>query len=490
MLTNNVLREKSFLKFLHDMEIDYAIKEVSSSENFFHFNLEEKNESEDFAKKLNYLVSSKSQVKKMTWADMIDEEIKNATCENEMYRESCKVILKMLNKVSFSQETATLEVLLPTAEFGALLKLVKYPNFKVSEDGKRLSLNMNDYVKNLSADVLVVEGINSTQDIYLKTSAVESKKIFYATKPIQENLVEVTPYLVMPNSSQPPAYHFVLDVSASMQPCIEQLKTSVIKLVEQLFQFQPSAKMSVTLFSRGTETLGTYDKESMVLLKKDISKIKPKSDTPLYGVTEQFLKLIQQSNQQNNVLLFTDGGNSTKDYSESLKKSALETLLKLMSPLQMARNKFYIFSYGIEQSNVMSLVAETFKSKVINTSNPEFLSAQNDMKEWAATRELFCSRMVIESKKGLKEEKKYSVAMDVSGQVMALEPQYCQDGDTLYTMITNGDGEEIINATQEISYEKKEALSILINKFGMNARKESSSNESTLGSEEFKIKEL
>ncbi|MBS0358291.1 MAG: hypothetical protein JSS53_03345, partial [Proteobacteria bacterium] len=181
--------------------------------------------------------------------------------------------------------------------------------------------------------------------------------------------------------------------------------------------------------------------------------MRTENNTPLYEATAHFMEKITSSNVHNNVLLFTDGG-ETSSIAGSIDRinAIIKTLASELS-LQIARNKFYVFSYGVPQGNLMHQVAETFLSKVISTSSADFLAAQQDpetMKKWAAARELFTARIVVSSTTENGAPKLNSYALDLSGQLQALDPSVCNSGDTIETTITDGNGQAVVHDSKTI----------------------------------------
>lgn len=323
-----------------------------------------------------------------------------------------------------------------------------------TNDGK-LVIDIKSYLKDVPDGVVKIEGLNANQLplVFLNAGALESKQIFYATKALPNNNIEVTPYFFVPGAPKPPTYHFVLDISGSMLGTLPKLQKSVKELARELFIFQPSADVTITTFSNGIHRLGRYQSNNLKKLEKDVDDMLVKGDTSLYQVTVDFLEQITTTPDHNNILLFTDGGEGgSKPGSEEKVKEIIKGLGTELTNTTI-RNKFYIFSYGVTQSSLMNEVAKTFRSDVIDTDSADFLNAQKDpelMKKWAAARELFVSRLVIEDKTGAQSEYSYSMALEQSGQLAPLKPRICKPGETLNISITDGDGKTVIQSTKKL----------------------------------------
>ncbi|KTD01181.1 hypothetical protein [Legionella feeleii] len=161
----------------------------------------------------------------------------------------------------------------------------------------------------------------------------------------------------------------------------------------------------------------------------------------LFTATINQLSSFSSSTKHTNVLLFTDGQNT--DSAEQDLESTIEALQN-GSPLILARNKFFIISYGATQPPVLHTVAQLFGSPVIDTDSPDFVAAlsENDkMQEWAARREFFTCRFVVEAG----PETTYACCYDLSGQFTALKPVRCKDNEELHLTLVDGDDAVILD---------------------------------------------
>ncbi len=482
-LSNDLLREKTMKEFLTAMGLDLTGVEISSIEGLFSYSFQDKKIAEQFSIKLNKIFQGdevQQAHQTISLSEIIDQEMAKATCIDgaklPIHKSTCAGVLEIVKKLgtnfTFSQELGVIEITLPDPMYAQFLNILQYPNMKFTSNGK-LVIDIKSYLKNIPTGVVKIEGLNDTQvPLVFLAAALKSKQMYYASKQLPDNTLEVTPYFFVPEASKPPVYHFVLDKSGSMGSSLPDLRKSVIELAKQLFVFQPDAKVTITTFSNGVHHIGSYNRHHSLKLESDVKDILVASDTPLYEVTSDFLNLILKSADHNNILLFTDGQEGgSKAGSEGNVKMLIENIGTELSNTNI-RNKFYIFSYGVQQSDLMKKVAATFLSDVIDTQSADFLAAQNDpelMKRWAAARELFVSRIVVEDKTGVKSEDKYALALDMSGQLASLKPRICQPGEILEITLADGDGKQIIQSTKKLASNPAISYAGLIGDLGLNA---------------------
>lgn len=481
-LSNDILREKSMRGFLTAMGIDISTVEVSSVEGLYGFSFTNPQQIDTFASKLNAVVQpegSNTPVQVLKLTEIIEKELENSTCQDkdqlETHREASKdmlgLILRKATDFKFSQESGLLEVKLPGTSYANFLNTLKYPHLSFTGDGK-LILNLKAYLKDYPAEVVKIEGLNANQLplVFLNSLALERKQVFFATKTLGGNKVEITPYYFVPQASKPPAYHFLLDMSGSMSSDgkLDNLKLHVRSLARELFEFQPDARIILTTFSSDIKEHGEYTKADLPRFYLQVDSLNTRSDTFLYKASLDKIEKIKSNNNFNNVLLFTDGqdnGGNENQLSDTL------TSLHNTNPLFTARTKFNIFSYGTNQSLTMHKVADTFASKVIETSQIDFMEASNDpelMKKWAASRDLFTSRMVVENRKGDKQESTYVQNLDMSGQLACLQPKTLELGETLTVTIKDGNNNVVVESSKSIELPKPSHAGLLAT-IGINA---------------------
>ncbi|MBS0359455.1 MAG: VWA domain-containing protein, partial [Proteobacteria bacterium] len=291
VLSNELLRKKSMEAFLSAMKIDTTGIAIFSMEGVFSFTGENANQAEQLAAQLNTVVQKEGeaqQVRSISLADIIDSEIKNATCSDETNRGACQILFDYIIKVSgknfsFSAESGVIELPLPHSNYAPMFNLLTYPHLTFDKSSSKLMLDIKKYLKDqkdIPESVIKVDGLDPTlsSTIFLNTSALESKKIFYATEELPNRTIKVTPYFFVPQAMTPPNYYFVLDVSDSMEKSLPDLKRAVSQLTTLLFDFQPNATVSITTFSNSLHHLGTYSKANDAQLKNAIARMRTENN--------------------------------------------------------------------------------------------------------------------------------------------------------------------------------------------------------------------
>lgn len=488
-LSNDLLRIKSMHQFLKAMKIDIKGAIISNVEGLYSFSAANVSATQ-LAHNLTQVLkqnSTKNTIKILNFSEIIDNQIATATCNDnnnlEIHRNSCSSIFAAIKTSAtpshFIVEQNTVQFPLPNPAYAQMFQLLYYKFLSFKKDGT-LIFYIQDYLQEINEPLILIEGFQKNQHsiLFFNTDKINSKQLFFASEPHENDDVKVTPYFFVPNSILPPKYRFVLDVSDSMRPSLSDLKKSVIALATQLFELQPQATIELTTFSNGVHFLGHFDKNKFEVLNDKINSLEVKHDTPLYEVTLSFIKkIIDDSGCHNNVLLFTDGENYTLQptVNQSHISSLLDTLDK--SPnLKTTRNKFYILSFKTEQNQLMHRVALTFGSDVINTLSADFLTALENpetMKNWAASRDLFTTRITVSSSSNDSIIKEYNTALDTSGQLASLDPVICRPQDTIDICVYDGDkklvisGQQLANHNFSINNNEVNALAKTLSQMGL-----------------------
>lgn len=494
-LSNELLRKKTMKEFLLVMGFDLAGVEVSSLEGLYGFSFKTTAIAASFASQLRALITTEvknESFRVISLSNIIAELERPNTSDNTIdfhgAETKSKSLLDLLqtngSQLIFAQESSLIEIDLPGITNASLLNLTQYPVTGCTADG-RFTIDIKKYLEDVPESIIKVEGCNETQTplIFLKSSTLESQHLFYATKKLTGGAIEVTPYFFVPQGLTPPSYHLILDVSISMRKALTELKNSIKTLAQQLFEFQPTASLTITTFSDGVHFLGEYSKADLLALESDVMGIKVISDTPLYDVTSIFLDKILYSSVSNNVLLFADGDEcgSLCASEEKVRRSIAD--LGTDKTNKTIRNKFYILSYLITQGELMQKVAETFFSEVINLDSADFMEAQVNaqlIKQWAVARELFKVQMNIDDELGSRTELSYSLPLERSGQIVPLKSRVCKAGDKLSIHILDGEYCSMVRGEKKINaYLSDIACAELINTLGVRSKNTGIKLEST-----------
>ncbi|CAM2849837.1 marine proteobacterial sortase target protein [Legionella steigerwaltii] len=472
-LVNNILRTKNMVGLLNAMGVPLENTKVACKDERVIFNSGTTKEAEALAANLQDLLQKdtvKPTIRKKTVAELLAEEITYASCADsamsETHKKSCLAVLSVLQltglEYTLDEQQEYINIQLPSAAYAPLFNSLTYKYMSI--EGEKIKFNIKEFLKAYKQELILIDGKSPL--LFAHSESFESKKVFYAEKKVSEDTTEITPYFFVPDALTPPAYHFVLDTSGSMEgERLTTLKKSVIELADALFQFQPDAVINISEFNSTTRKVGSYRKQDATQLTSDINKLRADHSTRLLGTVSDQLSMLVQSTQHNNVILFTDGENSIGNEEDQTK--ALEKMVESLggsASLIRVRNKFFILSYGTKQPEVLHKVAQAFDSPVLETNTIDFtaaLSEKGKLQEWAAARELFTCRLEIADSSGLDtKSEEYVQSCDMSGQFVALKPQQYQNNESLHLTIKDGNGKTLLDDKRSLA--KKSVESVLL----------------------------
>ncbi|WP_131783382.1 VWA domain-containing protein [Legionella gresilensis] len=468
-LVNNLLRTTNMVELLRAMGISLDNNTVSCKDERVIFTTKNIEQSEKLAFDLQGLLQKdvvKPQIRQVSIADLIADEIAQATSTNalmiETHKKSCLAVLNVLQMTGLNytldKEQEYLNIELPSAAYAPLFNSLNYKYMSIQNE--EIKFNIKAFLNDHKQEIILVTG--NSPLLFAHSDSFENKKVFYAEKKLSKDTTEVTPYFFVPDTLTPPTYHFVLDTSISMEgEPLAKLKKSVNEFADALFEFQPDAVINLTEFNINTKQVGrgSYRKTDLSQLVKDVNNLNAGGTTRLYGTVSDKLAQLLQSNQHNNVLLFTDGVNTVgndDDETQSLNKTV--TSIKQRSALIPVRNKFFILSYGVTQPEILRKVAETFSSPILYTDTIDFteaLSKKGKLQEWAAARELFTCRLEVttNSQQNTRSEE-YLRSYDMSGQFVALKASQFKNDEIMHLTITDGNGNTLLDDKKSIAKDK------------------------------------
>ncbi|QMT61530.1 vWA domain-containing protein [Legionella sp. PC997] len=459
-LANNMLRTKNMLELLNAMGVHLDNTEVVCHDERVVFHPKTTKENENLATELQELLQQntvKPALKRVTLADLLTDEITQATCVDSVtadtHKKSCLAVLNVLQlsglDFTIDEPQEFLNIPLPSAAFAPLFNSLNYKFIHIEDD--KIKFNLKEFLKSHKQELILIDGKKPL--LLAHSNSFEEKKVFYAEKQVSEDTLEVTPYFFVPDALTPPTYHFVLDTSSSMEgERLTKLQKSVVEFADALFKFQPDAVINITEFNDETKKvgIGSYQRKDLVQLSEDINGLRATGLTRLFATVSEQLSMLRKSSQHNNVLLFTDGEN-TIGHNQKLSTDIEESIdaLKKDSFLVSVRNKFFILSYGRTQPQVLHKVAELFASLVLTTDTVDFVEAldkKDKLQEWAAARELFNCRMeVIDNTTLEAKSEEYVCSYDMSGQFVALKPKQYQNNETLHLTINDSNGKVLLD---------------------------------------------
>lgn len=328
---------------------------------------------------------------------------------------------------------------MPTS-FLAVFRDLQLKDVKVTNQG--LQIEIQNLLKYQPTDLGFLQ-LESSQPplIILKSSALK-QKVFYQIEELVDNpdKLKVTPAFLVPRNTTPPQYEFMLDLSGSMQTSMQQLKQSCIAMANMIFEFEPNASIQLNTFDTDVRMGSTFFKKDFISLQYAIDNLSSQGLTALYKAAEmEFDKT--NSYQSKNILLFTDGENSTcESHFQSLSRKVNQLLLS-DNHGQRGRNKLYIINYGgSHQPQVLHDLTRAFNSQMIDSNNPQLTTAladKGEMEKWAAMRDLFTTSFTVND--GIVTQEAV-VALNCSGQLHMLPSQVVDKDATIQTRVTNSFG--------------------------------------------------
>lgn len=454
-LIDNKLRADNLSSMLTTMDLDLKDTTIRCNGTSFVFQLKDQQKTTPLSKKLGTLLDIAAP-KRSSFKTLISDAIQNSNSKDpnaELYKQTCALYLQSPNlDFSLDEEGESIKVnLLP----------LYLPFFKslackyITIQDNKLKFNLREFLQDNSQDSFCFEENKSTY-LCVPTNAFEKKKVIYTEKKMPDNKVEVTPFFHVPHTTKPPKYVVVIDTSGSMDQTknnkdnketpLAIVKRNVISLSTAIFDFQPKAELQLIEFSDEPKKIGTYNAEQKEQLMKNVNDLSADNETCLYQVTFEQLNQLLTSSEHTNILLLTDGKdyitNSNRNYRLDLHQ--LKNKLSQSTQLVTGKNKFFVFSYGTEQEQIMHDLTQAFHCSVIESNNPSFLEALSDkgkLQQWAAEKDLFTIGAEVKSN----NQKPYYLPFNKSGQFEKLTPIICTQGEILSLKITDSDGVEILN---------------------------------------------
>ncbi len=442
-LANNALRTENMKSLLKDMGIDLNGTEVICHDELLILNFKTEESGRTLVNELQKMLEIHEQIEEFELARLLNTEIDTAqsfdarNTDFEIDKALCRTALEMLvNKglpYTFDENKQYIEMEIPAKRYADIFKQLKCNYLSVagnrgswSNDANNLRFDIKKFLASYPNKQVLIK--SNDPFLVMNVSIFAAKKIFYAQKQLDNGNIEVTPYFYVSNV-RPPLYHFVVDISGSMNSEIDVLKESVVKFSKALFAFQPEASIEISSFNHNITRVGTYTKNKLWLLQDNIRALNAEGRTNLYEATSLQLNKIIKSASHNNVLLFTDGVDASSINDGHLKKleQQVTDLNKDSALIVRTRNKFFIMSYNMEQPDILKQVAKLFGTEIINANNVDLIKSlekTDKLQEWAAARELFSCKIVIDDE--VSEE--YVQAFDLSDQFVSLKSQECTSG--------------------------------------------------------------
>lgn len=458
-LKNHELQKESMQSLLLGLGIsnDEAEVTVSSDDGLYSFLFQDDQQAKDLVE-LMLDNNPGAKVASFTIADIITEEVLAATSVDgmqDLHRSTClsfmKAVVGQLSSKDLSIDGSKLVLNLPNQSYVDVIGNLQYPNIKFNAENKLL-IDVKSYVFKDAKSIAVLEKFNANvaSIVLLGSEVIDNKNICFKTKQLPDNNLEVTPFFFAPTTcNDSPTYSFMLDMSGSLSPDLPKLKESVKELAKQLFELQPNASLVLSTFDDEIKEIGEYSQSQLGMLQTEVDRLQTGGQTALLDAALASLEFFTKNNAKNrHVLLFTDG----KENSSCIPAQKLQNYLDEKFPeshSSLVFNKFCLINFNTTTNQQLKNIVDRFNANghIIDTSNPNFVIAsenENSQKliEWSAIRDLFKVTLSVVSKDQSpeKNESVVSIPLDLSGQVVQLEPQVISPAQKLLITVVDGDG--------------------------------------------------
>lgn len=457
-LSNHTLRAKALEAFFTAQAIRNHFGRIANQENWFELELASGDidvnsiEFQQLLLKLKQTCGVHLPLKSINLQHALQEIISLAETDNVFNQTACTSLLENcfnFDSIDFDEVSGRLSVPPASSAIANIFTTLHHPQLHATNT--QLGVKLYDYLSTRPAAIFLVhKGTGQHPSIFLNNQFFPKEQVLLSEEAQADGSIQITPYMLVAQPTTPPDFHFLLDHSASMVgERLSTAKTSLIRFATILFQFEPRARLSINVFNEEYKALRTNpflqaDLTNGTLLQ-EINRINAYGGTNIARACR--MKINEFLNNQNNVLLFTDGEDGTTDH--VLLRQALTTV----SPEQKVKNKFFIISF-VNQPDVLQELTREFGSELFvepTTQIQEVLAEHDQLQTWAASRDLFTTRVqVTQSINGETINQVYRNSMLQSNQVEALRPFTVQPGDEVLIEVTDSFNRSIVTARQII----------------------------------------
>lgn len=457
-LSNHTLRAKALETFFTAKAIRNHFGRIANQENWFELELASGDidvnsiEFQQLLLKLNQTFGTHLPLKIIHLQHALQEIIALAETDNVFNQTACTSLLGNcfnFDSIDFDGVSGRLSVTPASPAIANLFTTLRHSQLHATDT--QLGVKLYDYLSEHPAAIFLVhKGTGQHPSIVLNNQFFPREQVLLSQEAQADGSIQITPYMLVAQPLTPPDFHFLLDRSFSMiGERLITAKTSLIHFATILFQFEPRARLSINVFNQDSSALRTHPFLQADLangtLAREINRIYSDGGTNIAKAC--WMKMREFLNNQNNVLLFTDGEDATTDH--ELLRQAFTTL----SPEQKVKNKFFIISF-VNQPDVLQELTREFGSELFvesTTQVQEVLAHHDQLQTWAASRDLFTTRVqVTQSINGETIHHVYSNAMMQSNQVEALRPFTVQPGDEVRIEVTDSSNRSIVTTQQII----------------------------------------
>lgn len=457
-LSNHAFRARALETFFTAKNIRNQFGRISNQGDWFELELADNHikadsiEFQTLLLKLNQTCGTHLPLEIISLQQALQHIISQSEADNIFNHTACASLLANcfdFKTIIFDVLSGQLAVTTTSKEIGQLFTTLRHPQLQASNT--QLGIKLYDYLSAHSAAIFLVQkGQGQPSSLFLNNQFFPKDQVLLSEESQADGSIKITPYMLVTQPITPPTYHFILDRSLSMEgEKLRTAKNSLLKFAQILFQFAPNARLNINTFSDDSIPLRPDAFRATDLnngtLSRAIHGITTSGDTNIAKACR--MKIREFLNNQNNVVLFTDGVDSTTDH------ASLAQELALLPAEQKIKNKFFIISFE-KQPDVLEELTRQFRSSffVEKTANlQDILADHGQLQTWAAARDLFTTRVQIaQSINGETVTQVYTNAMMQSNQVEALTSFTVQPGDEVHIEVTDSFNHSIVTTTQVI----------------------------------------
>lgn len=457
-LSNHALRAKALETFFTAKNIRTHFGRIANQGNWFELELADEKidadtiEFQQLILKLNQTCGTHLPLEIISLQQALRNIISQSETDNIFNQTACASLLVNcfnFEAIAFDVISGQLAVRTTSKEIGQLFTTLRHSQLQASNT--QIGINLYDYLSSHSAAIFLVQkGQGQRPSLFLNNEFFPKDQVLLSEEPQADGSIKITPYMLVTQPITPPTYHFILDRSPSMAgDRLDTAKQSLLQFANILFQFAPHARLFINIFSTDSAPLRALPFLQADLINGALSRaidgINTSGGTNIAKAC--LMKIREFLNNQNNVLLFTDGEDSTDDH------ASLSQELAALTSEQKIKNKFFIISF-VKQPEILHELTQQFGSSffVENTAQiQEVLASHHQLQTWAASRDLFTTRVqIVQSINGETVTEVYTNALMQSNQVEALTSFTVQPGDMVRIEVTDSFKQSLVTTTQII----------------------------------------
>ena len=457
-LSNHDLRAKALEHYFEATGIRSDFARIANHGDWFELELANRDaddssfEFQQLLSKLNKTCDTQLRSHHLYLRQTLTDVIALATTDNVFNKTAANSLLGAcfdFDSIAFDIVTGRFTVNMPSPAIANLFITLRHPHLHASNE--QLGINLYEYISECAPAIFLMHrGPGHQVSILLNNQFFPKQKLLIKQEPQEDGSIKVTPYMFVSQPDTPANYHFILDHSPSMDGTrLDTAKSSIVNFATILFQFEPRARLFIhkfnDIYSELRATPFLLSDLNNGNLKYMVERIHPGGGTNIARACRA--KIREFANNQNNVMLFTDGEDDTSEH------TALQTELDGLSEEQKIRNKFFIISF-VRQPNVLQNVTTAFGSQLFveqSTHLQEVLANHDQLQTWAASRELFTTRVqILQNINGETTTHVYTAGMHQSNQLEALPSFSVQSGDEVSIEVMDSNNQTLLTTRQII----------------------------------------